>query len=60
MQYVPFEEGIKVKVLIVLIVFLVLLNVLIIYCYRRHQKREIQGEMNMQIETAVSQYFSLS
>lgn len=54
MQFVPLEEGIKIKVLIVIIVFLVLLNILIIYCYRRHQKREVQGEMAMQIETAVS------
>ena len=47
--------------LIVLIVFLVIiLNVLIVYCYRRYTRREMQSEMQMKIESAVSQYFALS
>ena len=39
---------------IVAIVFvLVFLNVVIVYCYRRYAKREMQTEMKMQIESAV-------
>ena len=42
-----------------LAIVLVILNVLIIVCYRRYSKREIHERMNLQISTAVSQYFAL-
>lgn len=54
------EEGIKAGVIVAIVVILVLVNVIIVYCYRRYAKREMQSEMQMQIESAVSQYFALS
>ena len=51
---------IKVGIIVGVVVVLVVLNVVIVYCYRRYSKREMQSEMKMQIETAVSQYFALS
>ena len=46
--------------IVALIIGLIMINILIVYCYRRQSKREMQGEMQMQIESAVSQYFALS
>jgi hypothetical protein len=43
--YVPQEDGIKMQVLVLLVVLLIILNILAVYCYRRHQKREVHGEM---------------
>jgi hypothetical protein len=54
------DEGIKGGVIVAIVIVLVLLNVIIVYCYRRYSKREMQGEMQMQIESAVSQYFALT
>ena len=54
------EEGIKGSLIVMIIIVLALLNVVIVYCYRRYSKREMQNEMQMQIESAVSQYFALS
>lgn len=48
------------KYIIALVVALILLNVVIVYCCRRKAKRDMQNEMNMQIESAVSQYFALT
>jgi len=48
------------KYIIALVVVLILLNVVIVYCCRRKAKRDMQNEMNMQIESAVSQYFALT
>ena len=42
------------KYIIALVVVLILLNVIIVYCCRRKAKRDMQNEMNMQIESAVS------
>ena len=39
---------------------LIFLNMIIVYCYRRYSRREMQKEMNVQIESAVSQYFALT
>ena len=41
-------------------VILILVNVLIVYCCRRKAKRDMNNEMQMQIESAVSQYFALT
>jgi hypothetical protein len=46
--------------IVALVVGLILLNVVIVYCCRRKAKRDMQNEMNMQIESAVSQYFALT
>jgi len=39
---------------------LIVLNVIIVYCYRRYTRREMHDEMKMQIESAISQYHALS
>ncbi len=36
-----------------------LANVIVVYLCRRKAKRDMNNEMNMQIESAVSQYFKL-
>lgn len=47
--------------MIVAIVFaLIFVNMIIVYCYRRYSRREMQNEMSVQIESAVSQYFALT
>lgn len=59
-DFVEQEKAITASAIVGVVVFLILLNVTIVYCYRRHSKREMQQEMNIQIESAVSQYFALS
>jgi len=54
------EFDLDTKYIIALVVVLILLNVIIVYCCRRKAKRDMQNEMNMQIESAVSQYFALT
>lgn len=54
------DNVVRGSMIILLIVFVIFLNVIIVYCYRRHTKRHIQQEMHVQIESAVSQYFALS
>jgi len=39
---------------------LVAVNVLVLYCYRRKVRRDAQTEMQIQIESQVSQYFALT
>ena len=41
-------------------VALIFVNVVIVYCCRRKAKRDMNNEMQMQIESAVSQYFALT
>jgi len=52
--------GVTRNVLIFIVLFLVILNVFIILLYRRCQNREIKQNMQMQVNSAVSQYFALS
>lgn len=40
------SKGIRGGVIFVLVVGLILLNIVIVYCYRRYTRREIQSEMN--------------
>ncbi len=54
------DSNIGAGTIVALVIVLILINLLIWYCYRRSTKREMQGEMQMQIESAVSQYFALS
>ena len=53
------KKSFSVGPIVLLAIVLVILNVLIIVCYRRYSKREIHERMNLQISTAVSQYFAL-
>jgi len=54
------EFDLDTKYIVALVIVLILLNVIIVYCCRRKAKRDMQNEMNMQIESAVSQYFALT
>lgn len=54
------DDGIRGGVIVAIVTCLVLLNVVIVYCYRRYSRREMQSQMHMQIESAVSQYFAMS
>lgn len=54
------DSSLSAGAIVLLVIALILVNLLIWYCYRRSTKREMQGEMQMQIESAVSQYFALS
>lgn len=53
-------DGIKGGVIVLIVLLLIIVNMFIVYCYRRSAKREMQQNMNVQIESAVSQYFALS
>jgi hypothetical protein len=54
------SKGVTRSVLIFVVVFLVLLNIIIILLYRRCQNRELKQDMQLQVNSAVSQYFALS
>lgn len=47
-------DGIKGSVIVLIVLILILLNFVIVYCYRRHSKREMQSNVQMHIESAVS------
>jgi hypothetical protein len=53
-DFLPQDDGIRASVIVAIVIALVLINIVIVYCYRRHSKREMQNEMQMQIESAVS------
>lgn len=53
-------EGITSNVLIAVVLVLVLVNVLLILAYRRCTNREMKDDMQLQVNSAVSQYFALS
>ena len=53
-------NGVTRNVLIFIVVFLVILYIFIILLYRRCQNREIKQDMQLQVNSAVSQYFALS
>ena len=46
--------------IVAIIIVVVLINVALIYLYRRYTKREIKEEMQLQISSMMSQYFALS
>ena len=56
----PNNAIITVTSIILLVLFVILLNILIVYCYRRYSRKEMQSEMKMKIESAVNQYYALS
>jgi len=43
-----------------IVLALIILNVVLIYCYRRVSQREMKEDMRMHVNSAVSQYFALS
>lgn len=45
---------------LVICLFAILILIMVLYCYRRHAKRQMKETMNKQIETAVNHYVSLS
>lgn len=53
------EHGISILKLILIILGVVLLNVVLLLCYRRYAKKEVSDQMQMHINSAVSQYFAL-
>ena len=53
-------EDVSVGAIIAAVIGIILLNVVIVYCCRRRAKREMANEMQLQIESAVSQYFALT
>ena len=46
--------------IIMLVIALVLINALLIYCYRRATRREMKDEINMHMSAMMSQYFALA
>jgi len=53
-------NGVDVMTVVYIVIGLILFNICLLYCYRRVQKREMQEDMKMQVNSAVSQYFALS
>lgn len=54
------NEGISGNALIAVVVLLVLVNLVLIILYRRCTNREMKEDMQLQVNSAVSQYFALS
>ena len=54
------NEGISGSVLIGVVILLVIVNLFLIILYRRCTNKEIKDDMNLQVQSAVSQYFALS
>jgi len=52
--------GIGTWTIIGLIIMLIVINGLLIYCYRRYTRREMKDEMQLQISSMISQYFALT
>jgi len=53
-------DGIGTGMIVMIVLGLIAINVVIVYCCRRRAKRDMNNEMQMQIESAVSQYFALT
>jgi len=54
------SSGITGNILILVVIGLVILNILLIMLYRRLVNREMKEDMQLQVNSAVSQYFALS
>ena len=53
-------EGITGNILILVVVFLIVVNIVLILIYRKCANREMKDDMQLQVNSAVSQYFALS
>jgi hypothetical protein len=54
------DHGYSFGHVLIICVVAILILVMVLYCYRRHAKRQMKDTMNKQIETAVNHYVSLS
>ena len=54
------NEGISGNALIIVVILLVIVNLLLIVLYRRCTNKEFNDDMQLQVNSAVSQYFALS
>jgi Kef-type K+ transport system membrane component KefB len=52
--------GIGFLTILMIIVLVIALNIAFIYLYRRHTKREMREEMQLQISSIMSQYLALN
>lgn len=48
------DRGIRGGVIVAIVFGLIFINIIVVYCYRRYSRREMQQEMQVQIESAVS------
>jgi uncharacterized protein YneF (UPF0154 family) len=55
-----FVKGVTANTIIFIVFGLIVLNIILIYCYRRHSQREMKENMRIHVNSAVSQYFALS
>jgi hypothetical protein len=53
-------KGISGMTIVYIVLGLIVLNIFLIYCYRRMSQREMKEDMRMHVNSAVSQYFALS
>jgi len=54
------EQMASVELLVVSVVVLILVNVILIYCYRKCQKREMEDNLGNEVSNAVSHYIAVS
>ena len=54
------DSSVSTGLIVFIVLALIAVNVVIVYCCRRKAKRDMNNEMQMQIESAVSQYFALT
>lgn len=47
-------KGVTAGVIVAIVFVVILVNIIIVYCYRRFSKREMQSEMATKIDSAVS------
>jgi len=60
-ELIPGGSGrISAKMVVWIILGAILINVILIYCYRRYSQRELKEEMHLQISSMMSQYFALT
>lgn len=53
------SNGISRKFVFWIFIVLIVVNIIIVYLCRRKAKIDMNNEMNVQVESAVSQYFAL-
>ena len=53
-------EGITMNALLAMIMILVTANIVLMLLYRRCTNKDLKDDMNLQVNSAVSQYFALS
>lgn len=55
-----YSRGIGFGTILMIIALVIMLNVIFIYLYRRHTKKEMREEMQLQVSSIMSQYLALS